>query len=280
VNSDSRAKKLIHLCQKYQEYLQSGASVNNGIVLSEALNDYGLEMHGAALSLYVRGGDGASGFRLNGSWSSSTCYLTQYPPKDAEPQDIWFDPYELSFMVKTVNPLGYGKAVIGWVSISPVFYWQYNVFQQLVKFRIRDNSFLHVDDLLASRPFGIDKWDYVSDVYHEEAAAYAFWHGKWISSNIRAEALTEQLTVKQLEAIFPEGMNYWDASFSGDEGSRGVFNCTEDKIINKYSINEWSRSDEIGFMTVITDQVGLISSEILPRESGECVTLLNCSRKI
>ncbi|MFD2231226.1 hypothetical protein [Alkalimarinus sediminis] len=280
MSDDSKAKKLVHLCSKYQEYLSAGASDTNGLKLSEALEKYGLNLHAEALSLYIGGGDVTGGFRLASPWSSSKCYLTKYPPQDADPLDIWFDPYELSFMVRTVNPLGYGKAVIGWVSISPVFYWQYHVFQQLVKFNIRDDSFLQVDDLLASRPFGVDKWDYASDVYHEEAAAYAFWHGKWVSSNIRSEAITELLSSEQLKTVFPEGMSYWDASFSGAEDSRAIFNCGEDKTINKYSIGEWDRSNEIGFMTVITDQVGLISNEVLPRESGECLTLQNCSRKV
>lgn len=276
MSDGTKAQKLIHLCTKYLEYLNSSAS---GSGLSEALANYGLPLHAEALSLYLKGGE-INSFSLTGPWSSSKCYLTKNPPDNAEALDIWFDPYELSFMVRTVNPLGYGKAVIGWVSISPVFYWQYHVFQQLVKFSIRDDSFLQADDLLASRPFGVDKWEYASDVYHEEAVAYAFWHGKWVASNIRFEAIAELLSPEQLKTMLPEGMSYWDAAFSGTEDSRAVFKFGEDGAIDKYVVGEWDRTNEIGFTTVITDQVGLISSEVLPRESGECLTLLNCSRNV
>ncbi len=280
MNSNDKANKLINLCDKYKEYLQSGASYTSALAVSDALGDYGLKLHAAALSMYINGGDGACSFELPEPWASSTCYLTQSPPGDAKPLDIWFDPFELSFMVRTVNPLGYGKAVIGWVSISPVYYWQYHVFQLLVKFKERDSSFLDVNDLLASRPFGIDKWDYASDVYHEEASAYAFWHGKWVSSSIRGEAIVELLSLEQSGIIFPEGMSYWDASFSGTEDSRSVFRCSKGKSIDNFYTGEWDRSPDIGFITVITDQVGLISTDVLPRESGECLALLNCSRKV
>lgn len=276
MSGESKGQKLIHLCTKYQQYLCS-STADTGLELSKALANYELPLHAEALSRYVKG-ESADSFRLTGPWSSSKCYLTQSPPANAEPMDIWFDPFELSFMVRTINPLGYGKATIGWVSISPVFYWQYHVFQQLVKFNVRDDSFLQVDDLLASRPFGIDKWDYVSDLYHEEAVAYAFWHGKWIASNLRFEAISELLSSEQLDTILPKGMGYWDAAFSGEEGARSVFKY-EEGLIEKYTVDEWSRSSEIGFTTVITDQVGLISSDVLPRESGECLTLKNCSRK-
>lgn len=274
----TKANDLIQLCNAYQEYLKSGASVKLGLELCASLSKYGLEAHSNALKSFLVHAE-IDGFSLPGVWSSSRCHLTELPPSDAEPLDVWFDPYELTFMVRTTNPLGYGKAAIGWVSISPVFYWQYHVFQQLVQFNVRDDSFLSVDDLLSSRPFGVDKWDYASDLYHEEAVAYAFWHGKWIASNIRSEAVIELLTEDQLQTISPEGISYWNASFSGDENSRGVFNLSEGNI-NQYYVGEWDRSKDIGLLTVITDQVGLIDSNSLPRESGECLTLLNCSRKV
>ena len=274
-----KAGHLITLCNRFQEYLQSGASDSNGIALCEALKDYGLEHHSAALSMLISKGDGAR-YCLPEPWADSICYLAKSPPGNVEPLSIWFDPYEVNFMIRTVNPSGHGKATIGWISISPVFYWQYHVFQRLVRFSVRDSDFLQVKDLLSSRPFGVDKWDYASDLYHEEAVAYAFWHGKWIASNLRIEALTELVSKEQLHTILPTGMSYWDASFSGSEDSRVVFNCSENQSINKYFVEEWDRSKEIGFLTAITDQVGLIADDILPRNSGECLALLNCSRKI
>ncbi|MET4028349.1 hypothetical protein ABIE59_003895 [Marinobacter sp. MBR-99] len=278
MSDETRAQKLINLCNKYQEYLGSGASDVSGLELSRALESYGLPLHAEALSLYIKGE--VDGFSLGAPWSSSKCYLAKKPPEDVNPLDVWFDPYELSFMVRTVNPLGYGKAVIGWSSISPVFYWQYHVFQRLVRFSIRDDAFLQVDDFLASRSFGVEKWDYASNLYHEEAVAYAFWHGKWIASNIRVEALAELLSQEQLKTMLPEGMSYWDATFSGTEDLRAVFKLEKDGSIGKYLAGEWDRTSEIGLMTVITDQVGMLSSDVLPRESGECLTLLNCSRGV
>ncbi|MCG8517326.1 MAG: hypothetical protein MI794_04985 [Pseudomonadales bacterium] len=280
MSTENKASKLIALCNKYQEYLSSGASVSSGLALSRALENYGLLLHAEALSIYLKEGE-SDKFKLPEPWSSSKCYITQNPPQSVEPLDLWFDPYELSFMVRTTNPPGYGKGVIGWVSISPVYYWQYHVFQQLVKFDIRDDSFLQVSDLLASRPFGIDKWDYASDVYHEEAVTYAYWHGKWIASNIRFDAISKLLTPEQLVAMLPDNMNYWDAAYSGTEDSRGVFNLASDGTVQRYIAGEWDRTSDIGFTTVIVDQVGLISSESITDESsGEILTLLNCSRKI
>lgn len=270
---------LVKLCQSYLDYLRSATSTVATEKLIIALKKYGLVAHAEALFQFSEGNSVGS-FVFPFPWSSVKCYLTEKPPVTAEPCDMWFDPYEISFMVRTVNPAGFGKGVIGWGSISPVYYWQYHVFQTLVKFEVRDDSFLQVNDLLASRPFGMDKWDYASNVYHEEAAAYAFWHGKWLTSNIRINAISEQMSDEQLNSLLPDGVGYWDSGFSGREDLRAAFKVNENGIVDKFVLNEWERIDEVGLRTAITDQVGLISSDVLPRETGNCLQLLNCSRNL
>ncbi|MCO7200688.1 formylglycine-generating enzyme family protein [Pseudoalteromonas sp. OANN1] len=273
----SKAEHLIKLCDTYCSYLES-----NGLKmkreLCDALNAYGMVHHQKALKAYFEAGTNISlEVDLLGG---GVCYVSEIPPSSAEAGELWFDPYELVFMVKTTNPLGFGKGVIGWLSIHPVFYWQYHVFQRLVKYTVRDDSFLQVDDILTSRPFGIDKSDYATDIYSEEAKAYAKWHGKWLASNIRIEALLQSWNYQSNPEIFDTGIYYWDNSFGGDESERLVFGFSDKNSLNQGQVAEWFRGDNIGIVTAIVDQVGLTNIEHLPKDSGECLTLINCAKKV
>jgi hypothetical protein len=281
MKTESKAEKLICLCNAYKAYIESGAGKESGLELIDALDGYGLTQHSLALKKFILGE--FNSFKLSHPWEESICHLSKFPPKEVGHLDIWFDPYEVNFMVRTINPPGYGSAVAGWVSISPVYYWQYHVFQQLIKYEIRDDSFLAVNDLLSSRSFGVEQSDYVSDLYHEEATAYAAWHGKWVSSSIRFESLMHQLSHDQLHSIFAPRLCYWDASFSGTEDSRGVIKCIlsdGDRTVERYYSGEWDKSNTIGCLTVISDRIGLVSENVEALDSGECLRLLNSSRDL
>jgi hypothetical protein len=273
------AGTLIDLCAKYIDYLSAGGDVERGVDLSKALENYGLPLHAKALSTYLAMGDCVGAFALPAPWNASTCYLAKKPPQNAQPSDVWFDPFELSFMIRSVNPPGFGRATIGWISIGPVYYWQYHAFQQLVKYTKRDTYFPCNSDLLASRPFGVDESDYATDIYHAEASAYALWHGKWLTSSLRAEALVNILTDVQLNQVILRDFSFWDTSPGEKEGDCSMFGLTSDFTIARYSLNEWYRSKSIGFFTAISDQIDLLSDEVVPRDSGEYIELLNCARK-
>lgn len=277
---NDRAGALIDLCAKYVAYLSAGGDGERGLALNIALENYGLPLHAKSLSTYLEMGDCVGVFALPAPWNASTCYLAKKPPQNAQPLDVWFDPFELSFMIRSVNPPGFGRATIGWISIGPVYYWQYHAFQQLVRFKKRDTYFPCMPDFLASRPFGVDESDYVTDIYHAEASAYALWHGKWLTSSLRAEALVSTLTDVQLNQVILRDLSFWDASPGEKEGDCSTFGLMSDFTIGRYSLNEWDRSKSIGFFTAISDKIGLLSEEVVPRDSGEYIELLNCSRKV
>lgn len=277
---NNRASALIDLCVKYTDYLSAGADGVSGLALSIALENYGLPLHAQALSTYLEMGDCTGALELPAPWAASECYLAKWPPQNAQPLDVWFDPFELSFMMRSVNPPGFGRATIGWVSIGPVYYWQYHAFQQLVKYSKRDTYFPCRPDFLAARPFGVDESDYATDIYHAEATAYALWHGKWLTSGLRAEALVGTLPEAQLNQVILPNLSFWDASPGAQEGDCSIFGLMSDHAISRCSLGEWDRSKNIAFFTAISDQVGLLADEAIPRNSGEYVELINCSRKI
>ncbi|GGY23486.1 hypothetical protein [Paludibacterium paludis] len=277
---NERADALIDLCVKYVDYLSAGGDGESGLALSKALENYGLPLHARALSTYLEMGDCVGALALPAPWAASACYLAKNPPQNAQALDVWFDPFELSFMMRSVNPPGFGRSTIGWISIGPVYYWQYHAFQQLVKYTKRDTYFPCKPDLLASRPFGVDESDYATDIYHAEASAYALWHGKWLTSGLRAEALVGALPEAQLSQVVLRNLYFWDTSPGEKEGDCSTFGLMSDFTIGRYSLGEWDRSKSIGFFTAISDQVGLLPDEAVPRDSGEYVELLNCSRKV
>ncbi|GEM_PF-3123169 len=280
MTTHGRGGLLIDLCVKYIDYLKVGGAGATGAALCEALENYKLHLHANALSIYLAMGDCVDAFSLPAPWAASTCYLTKEPPQHGQPLDVWFDPYELSFMVRTVNPPGFGRGTIGWVSIGPVYYWQYHAFQQLVKCQKKDTYFAARSDLLDSRPFGVNESDYVTDIYRAEASAYALWHGKWLTSALRAEALIDVLPEAQLSQVVPRDMYFWDTNPGEKEGDCAVFSLTSDSTISRYSLGEWDRSNRIGLFTSISDQIGLLPSNLIPRDAGEYFEMFNCSRNV
>ncbi|WP_156902845.1 hypothetical protein [Achromobacter sp. MFA1 R4] len=194
--------------------------------------------------------------------------------------DVWFDPFEMTFMARTVNPHGFGKATIGWVSIGPVYYWQFHAFQQLVKYKEKDTYFECKSDLLASRPFGLTESDFATEIYHAEATAYALWHGKWLASSLRADALVQIFSREQSDQVFPADVYFWDTLPGAGEQDRVAFNLMNGSDVRRYSLDEWGRSNKLGLLTSISDEGGIISTEIIPRDAGEYIELLNCSRNV
>jgi hypothetical protein len=118
-------------------------------------------------------------------WGDCSCYIGALPPNDAPVGTLWFDIYDLSFMVKISNPAGYGQGVVGWLSISPVLTWQYLAFLNKASTDIHRKMFLNVYDLLSARDFYAKESELLTDIYHEEALCYAAWHGKSLASNIQ-----------------------------------------------------------------------------------------------
>ncbi len=250
------------------------------MALREALEHYNLPLHAKALSTYLEKGECVGELVLPTPWVASSCYLTKMPPLNAQPSDVWFDPFELSFMVKTFNPPGFGKATVGWVSIGPIYYWQYHAFQQLVKYQPKDSYFSRPSDLLASRSFGVDESDYVTDIYRTEAIGYALWHGKWLTSALRTEALVGTLSEVQLNQVVLRSMYFWDTNPGNEEGDCAAFSLTSGSTVSRYSLKEWDRSTSLGFFTSISDQIGLLPHEFISRDAGEYFELLNSSRRL
>lgn len=274
--STSQSEKLITLCNTYTSYLQSNG-IEMKAELCDALKDCGLFHHYNALKMYFDEGSDTS-IEL-GLFGGVTCHISKIPPSEVETGDLWLDPFELALMIRTTNPLGFGQGVVGWLSIHPVYFWQYTAFQRLVKYAVRDDSFLQVNDLLTSRPFGIEKSDYATDIYNEEARAYSSWHGKWLASSIRIKAFIQSWEHSSPPLLSDTGVNYW-GEMGMDESTRLVYGFNEEKSLIKGQVSEWVRDDTIGLVTSIVDQVGLFDSSQLPRDAGECLTLLNCSNKL
>lgn len=278
------------LINVYLQYLADIKDKDKTKALAHELKLSGFTASFDALSFFIES-EGWMKVNPYSLWGESACYVGMHPPSEAPAGALWFDPYDVSFMAKTTNPEGYGKGVVGWLSISPALTWQYLAFLKLKKTSVRREMFLDVDDLLEEREFGSKEDQILTDIYHEEAVCYSAWQGKWLASNLQVSAALKSLTALQKKLVLPQGMYLWDSAADNNESLRRVYGCSNlesrqvdevGSIDSVYSsvVSEWARSPSIGLLTFVRDRDGIWPADFYPMEVGECLSLENCSRNI
>ena len=276
----------------YRQYLASGLDPAVAGQLADVLERVGLSDVSLALRTYLQRGPGVWYQPTDGLWSGHRRQAGPRLPTDAAPGDLWYDVVELTPMVLLPGP---DPTVVGsrrWVSVHPVYVWQFRTFLRLADWRVAGRYFLTVNDLLAPERFNNQRaFDYVTDVYFEEALAYARWLGKFLARQFDLQAARDFLTAPELEELLPPNLRLWDeVEPTGSEFTRAAIGRdTLDKDADEESelresgenvalpdrmlYEEWDHEPNVGFSTMVLAQTGLLTD--LPRMAGQFVELLN-----
>jgi hypothetical protein len=198
------------------------------------------------------------------------------PPADARAGDAWFDPVELVHMVLVPATPGLSGDVTGWVATRPCAVWQMRAFLRLAQVvgagRVPDGY------LDARRFTARNGRSAVTDVYHDEAIAYAHWFGKSITGQFNLQAAAALLSAGEMGALMPPGLALWDAAEysegervavtranlfaddedGGDEDGDTAGDDTAAPLAERREFTEWERHPHIGFATFVRRRSGLL----------------------
>jgi hypothetical protein len=271
----------------FQNYLRSGLDKDVAREMSRVLHHSGLLNESKALEAYLEAGTISSRHSGELDWNQHKCYSGLYPPSNPNLNDVWFDMVELSPMILMPKRDDSSLDQACWLAMHPVYQWQFQGFLGCVKVRGKQIEFPSASDYLSAERFkDIDTTKFVTDVYHDEALAYAHWFGKVLCGRFDLRDAKNFLNDDEFSLILPLGMQLWDgAEFPASEFVRiAVGNDTmykdgkalydeyllrengENNILpNRVLYEEWERRDDIGFSTCVRLQLGLI--ERLPRRT-------------
>jgi hypothetical protein len=204
---------LNELERSYQAYLESDLHPQVGQILIPVLQSNGLEVEAQGLSVYLEQGEGATYFPKVDLWSSSLCTVGKKIPSDAQNGDLWFDPIELNLAILVEHLPYQSHHVTSWISIHPVYVWQYRTFLRLVEVGKEVNPFALKDGYLSlNRIEEQDSLGFISNIYQDEAIAYTGWIGKSPCSQHQLEAANEQLSSSQMQSVLPLPLRVWEGS--------------------------------------------------------------------
>ncbi len=285
----------INLEQSYQAYLQSIENVDVSLQLCNALSSAGLRAEAAALLSFIEQGGQTVVTIHDGAWCGRRCFVAPRLPLHAQPGDLWLDTREVTLMLLVADSDDLAPKWRSWISTHPVYMWQFRVFLRLVNWRLTQRYFMDAPDLLQLQRFdNADSMAFATDVYHEEAVAYAHWFGKFVCGQLQFQAASASLDRYLLSQLVPSGMRLWqEAEFSSSEFVRvavdqdTLFDDPDEEFESSISaqdaltvaparnllFKEWERSPSIGFSTAVSMQIGLISQ--LPMKAFEFVEMIN-----
>ncbi|HLP88840.1 MAG TPA: hypothetical protein VK184_09670 [Nostocaceae cyanobacterium] len=281
----------------YQEYLESQLDAQIAKHLGQILHNIGLQNEAKLLTAYFdQGIQKIDNFQTD-IWGQRRCFIGKFLPENAEIGDIWFDIVELTPMILIPSPYSPLIEMREWVSIRPVYTWQFRTFLNLVKWHLIKEYFMNVPDLMDNKRFeSINAMEFITNIYHEEAAAYAHWFGKQLTGQFTLEATREFAEPEQFFQILPPNFRLWDgAEYSGSEFVRiAVSQETIDKdageideelemreskqnqiLNNRVLFEEWEYKSNIGLGTAIPLQIELIKE--IPRLAYEFIELTNAA---
>lgn len=269
----------------YQDYLDSKQDIELGKKLCKTLYQAGFKEESRVLNDYFN-----DGVKTN-IWKDRHCSVGPKLPFEVEVGDIWFDTVELMPMLLVPHPETDSKNRQCWIASHPVYVWQFKTFLKLANWHAIKEYFMNVSDLMSLERF--DKMNcmaYVTNLYHEEAVAYAHWFGKYLCGQFELEAARKFFNGEEFHQLLPSNLRLWDESeCSLSEFVRIAVNKdTIDKISeeefeqwekikgsksNSLLVAEWERSDDISFSTTVPLQVGLIQE--IPRMAYEFIEIQN-----
>jgi hypothetical protein len=108
-------------------------------------------------------------------------------------------------------------------------------------------------------------------LYHDEAAAYACWFGKLLTSQLDLSNALVFLRSAEFEAVLPDGVRLWDGSVDVEELRLAISRSTVDSSpgmqvqmlmrgeeppeASRMVYGEWERRSTVGFSTVVLSQL-------------------------
>jgi hypothetical protein len=194
----------------YRQYLQSQLNHQVAIELCQALSASGLTHEAQALKSYLKNGPEAICTFQEGLWKNRKCFTGSDKPVQAEPGDLWLDTTELTLAVLVPSRPDRSPDTAGWVSTHPVYVWQFRTFLSLVEIGKNIDIFPHAADCLMPDRFeSMRSMDFVVNLYHDEALAYAGWFDKGLTDDFTLEAARDFLNTVEFLAVLPAGMKLW-----------------------------------------------------------------------
>ena len=156
--------------------------------------------------------------------------------------------------------------VAGWVATRPCAVWQLRAFLRLAG--VVGAGRVPHGYLDARRFAALDGHRAVTDVFHDEAIAYAHWFGKSITGRFTLQAASALLAPAELDALMPPGTALWDAAeyLEGEREAVTRANLFADDEedgddpagppAERSGFGEWERHPHIGFATFVRLRTG------------------------
>lgn len=287
MNSDKEIEEL------YRSYLESALTKQTGKEFGQALQQIGLHREGQALEEYFDRSTTNTDSMRGDDWEGRPCFVGAHLPSQAKPGDVWFDIVELTPMVLVVSLDQATTDLYRWVSIHPVYVWQFRTFLHLADVKLVRQYFMKVADLFdSSRFIKMSSMDFVTNVYHEEAVAYAHWFGKYLCGQVELQLAQASLKPEEFLRALPPHIRLWDEAEAQSEfariavGQDSLYKNPDDELDHSESdankslsnhmvYDEWERTVDIGFSTQVAVEVGLL--EQVPRMAYEFIELQNAA---
>jgi hypothetical protein len=270
--------------ETFQNYLSSGLDKGAAREMCRVLDHSGLHNESKALEAYLDAR--VISIRRSGEldWNQRKCYSGPYPPTKPKLNDVWFDVVELTPMILIPSEDDPSLDRAFWLAMHPVYRWQFRGFLGCAKVRRKLIEVPSAPDYLSAERFeGIGTTKYITDIYHDEALAYAHWFGKFLSGQFALDDARQFLNDDEFSHALPPGMRLWDESeFPASEFVRSAFgsetlNKTQEAQYSEFLLREsgennslpdrtvyeeWERREDIGLSTFVRLQVGLIESPL------------------
>jgi hypothetical protein len=210
----------------YREYLESQLDPQIAKHLCQSLYDIGLQNEAQLLTTYFEQGIQKIDNFQTEIWGQRRCFIGKDLPENAEIGDMWFDIVELTPMVLIPSVYIPSIEMREWISIHPVYAWQFRTFLNLVKWNLVQEYFMNASDLMDRNRFAsCDSMEFITNIYHEEAVAYAHWFSKQLAGQFALESAREFTEPRQFSQILPPNFRLWDgAEYSGSEFLRIALN--------------------------------------------------------
>lgn len=144
-------------------------------------------------------------------WQGGKCFLGDKPPPLTSDPMFWFDPIECTLMRSCLPLEDVSADMAAWISVRPVQRWQFRGFLLSAEIGRRPGSLPFATDAFLKGRFTEDDSQLPqTDVYEEEAWAYAAWFGKTLTGQFQWEALSERLDESQLNYLFDKSLHFWE----------------------------------------------------------------------
>lgn len=266
------------LGKTFQRYLQSGLETGAAREMCRVLDHSGLQNESKALAAYLELKTASSSGFVETKWDRRKCYAGPLLPPNPEIDDVWFDVVELTPMILINADISPSLPRATWLSMHPVQLWQFQGFLGSVKVGQSLIEFPSAPDYLSAARFeGGNPTGIVTDVYHDEGLAYAHWFSKYMCDYTELRGARLLLDDAEFSLILPPGIRLWDeVDLPADEFVRvayGKDTLDKEDLYAEYLLRdtgenkslpdralfeEWERRAEIGFLTSVDLNIGLI----------------------